>query len=181
MLKFYYILFFTIVFTGAALKAAEPTKAKTETKEAEVSEEPAQLSNTQIFLELEKVIYYDPDESGKAATPLSIKTSIKKMKDLESSIQKTVTGGANSTQIKALQNKYTSEILLFADNYKRAGVKAKFPTETLNFKVKTMCEAYSDFYKKLIRPDASNNINDLGLMLNRAKERLHDVRTSLTE
>jgi hypothetical protein len=166
-------------------------------------------SNYDQFVSLERVIYRDISSGTSVTNATSVQTALRRLKETEKMIHKEVimadpsgvlkpatsksygyyakptTPTVNSpAKIKNLQTRYSNEIFMFAENYRR-GLEAlneiKFSDDTLDLHVHSMLQDYHAFYQKLLDPGVINRLPELFSLLRRAKESEAEARKRITQ
>jgi hypothetical protein len=167
-------------------------------------------SNYDQFVCLERVIYRDISNGTSVTNATSVQTSLRRLKETEKMIHKevimadpsgvlkpatsksygyfsrsTATPTVNSpAKIKNLQTRYSNEIFMFAENYRR-GLEAlneiKFSDDILDLHVHSMLQDYHAFYQKLLDPGVINRLPELFSLLRRAKESEAEARKRITQ
>lgn len=164
-------------------------------------------SNYDQFVRLEKIIYCDISSATTSTNKVAVIAALKKLKTAEASIHREVaaadmsgvvivkpkggqapspsTSAANDPvkKIKNVQARYSSEIFMFAENYRRA-IEAmnevKFSDDTIDLNVRSMLRDYHMFYQKLLDPGAVNRIPEILSLLRRAKSSEAEARRQIT-
>lgn len=156
------------------LTAASGTVAMAEETGAagEPAADSAAKSPKEIYFELEKTFYVAKD-----VEPNKVKTAETRGKQIESKAEGYLTAGGpeKDAEIKTWAQKYIPEILTLADNYRAAAKEARFPDQTLTFKVQLMCDGYAEAYRALAKEDLATARQ----AMKRALEKRRDVRDSV--
>jgi hypothetical protein len=166
-------------------------------------------SNYDQFIRLQKVIYRDISNGTSVTNAASVQTALRRLKEIEKAIHKEIvladpsgvakpttsktsygktaasTSGINPpVRVKNEQTRYSNEIFMFAENYRRSLEtldELKFSDETINLHVHAMLQDYHAFYQKLLSPGVVNELPVLFSLLRRAKESEAEARRRITQ